>query len=63
MYKILAAVFIPPLGVYLESGLGKRFKINIILTLLGVVPGVIHAIWGLTEEKKGFGLDSLKRRS
>ncbi|QDV75608.1 YqaE/Pmp3 family membrane protein [Botrimarina mediterranea] len=43
--KILLAIFIPPLGVALEVGLGKHFWINLILTLLGYIPGVIHAAW------------------
>ena len=63
MIKVLSAVFLPPVGVYLQAGAGKRFYLNIGLTLLGVIPGVVHAIWGLTEEKKGFRLDTLLRRS
>lgn len=63
MIKILAAVFLPPLGVFLQSGIGKRFYINCILTLFGVIPGVLHAIWGLAEERTGFRLDRLLRRA
>jgi uncharacterized membrane protein YqaE (UPF0057 family) len=43
--KILLALFIPPLGVAMEVGLGKHFWINLLLTLLGYFPGVIHAAW------------------
>ena len=43
--KLLLALFIPPLGVALEVGLGKHFWINLILTFLGYIPGVIHAAW------------------
>jgi uncharacterized membrane protein YqaE (UPF0057 family) len=43
--RIIIAIFIPPLGVFLQEGLGKHFWINVILTLLGYVPGVIHALW------------------
>lgn len=43
--KILLALFIPPLGVAMEVGLGKHFWINVLLTLLGYFPGVIHAAW------------------
>ena len=43
--KIIAAVLLPPLGVALETGLGMQFIINVILTILGYVPGIIHAIW------------------
>ena len=43
--RIIIAIFIPPLGVFLQEGLGKHFWINLILTLLGYVPGIIHALW------------------
>ena len=43
--KILAAIFLPPLGVFLEVGLGLHFWINLLLTLLGYVPGIIHAVY------------------
>ncbi len=45
LIKILLAVLLPPLGVFLEVGLGKHFWINIILTLFGFVPGIIHAVY------------------
>lgn len=43
--KIILAVILPPLGVFLEVGLGKHFWINILLTLLGFIPGIIHAVY------------------
>ncbi|MEN3791344.1 YqaE/Pmp3 family membrane protein [Fulvimarina sp. MAC3] len=43
--RIICAIILPPLGVFLQVGLGKHFWINIVLTLLGFIPGVIHAIW------------------
>ncbi len=43
--RILLAILLPPLGVFLQVGLGLQFWINILLTLLGYVPGIIHAIW------------------
>ncbi len=43
--RIIIAIFIPPLGVFLQEGLGKHFWINLILTLLGYIPGIIHALW------------------
>lgn len=41
---ILLAIFLPPVAVAMKAGLGKSFVINLILTLLFVVPGVIHAL-------------------
>ena len=43
--RIIIAIFIPPLGVFLQEGLGKHFWINLILTLLGYIPGIVHALW------------------
>lgn len=37
--KIILAIFLPPLGVLLERGLGVDLLINIGLTLLGYFPG------------------------
>ena len=43
--KLIAAFFIPPLGVFLEVGLSGAFWLNILLTLLGFIPGIIHAFY------------------
>jgi len=48
--KILFAIFLPPLGVLLEVGLGKHFWINILLTLLGYIPGIIHALYVILKK-------------
>jgi uncharacterized membrane protein YqaE (UPF0057 family) len=43
--RIIIAILLPPLGVFLQVGLGLQFWINILLTLLGYIPGIIHAVW------------------
>ena len=43
--RILLAILLPPLGVFLQVGLGLHFWLNILLTLLGYVPGIVHAVW------------------
>ena len=43
--RTICAIFIPPLGVFLQVGLGLHFWLNIILTLLGYIPGIIHALY------------------
>ena len=43
--RILAAILLPPLGVLLQVGLGLHFWLNLLLTLLGYLPGIIHAVW------------------
>ena len=48
--RIIAAILLPPLGVFLQVGLGRAFWINILLTLLGFLPGIIHAIWIIAKK-------------
>ncbi|PSO53515.1 MAG: YqaE/Pmp3 family membrane protein [Cyanobacteria bacterium SW_4_48_29] len=43
--RILLAIVLPPVGVFLQVGIGLQFWINILLTILGYIPGIIHAIW------------------
>lgn len=43
--RIILSILLPPVGVFLQVGIGMHFWINILLTLLGYIPGVIHAIW------------------
>ncbi|KAF3395872.1 Plasma membrane proteolipid 3 [Penicillium rolfsii] len=42
---IIITIFIPPLGVFLISGCGADFWINVLLTILGYFPGHIHAFY------------------
>ncbi|QPQ23002.1 MULTISPECIES: YqaE/Pmp3 family membrane protein [Lonsdalea] len=48
-WRIIFTIILPPLGVLLGKGLGWAFIINIILTLLGYIPGLIHAFWVQTK--------------
>ena len=41
---VLLAIFIPPLAVFLNNGLGTEFWIDLILTILGWLPGMIYAL-------------------
>lgn len=47
--RILISILLPPLGVFLQEGIGGHFWLNILLTLLGYVPGLIHAVWILAR--------------
>ena len=51
LIKIIIAILLPPLGVFLQVGIGKHFWLNIILTILGYIPGIIHAIWVIAKNK------------
>lgn len=48
---ILLAVFLPPVGVLVKEGLGVQFVINLILTFLGYIPGIIHALYVILKNK------------
>jgi uncharacterized membrane protein YqaE (UPF0057 family) len=42
---VILSILLPPLAVALKHGLGKDFLINLLLTILGWLPGVIHAFY------------------
>ncbi|MDZ7793850.1 MAG: YqaE/Pmp3 family membrane protein [Spirochaetia bacterium] len=44
-FRIIVAILLPPLGVFLQVGIGLHFWINILLTILGYIPGIVHAVW------------------
>lgn len=48
--RIILSVIIPPVGVFFQVGIGLHFWINILLTLLGYIPGLLHAIWIILKE-------------
>lgn len=50
LIRILVAILLPPLGVFLQVGIGKHFWINILLTLLGYFPGIIHAVYIIAKK-------------
>ena len=43
--RLIFAILLPPVGVFLQVGIGAQFWINIVLTLFGYIPGIIHAVW------------------
>ncbi|KAI0795691.1 hypothetical protein C8Q75DRAFT_803556 [Abortiporus biennis] len=46
------AIFIPPLPVFFKRGLAADFWINILLWILGWIPGVLHA-WYIISRSEG----------
>jgi uncharacterized membrane protein YqaE (UPF0057 family) len=49
LLRIAFAIILPPLGVFLQVGISKHFWINILLTILGFIPGIIHAVWVIAK--------------
>ncbi|WP_349369185.1 YqaE/Pmp3 family membrane protein [Salinarimonas sp.] len=47
--RILIAILLPPLGVFLQVGFRGPFWLNILLTILGYIPGIIHAVWVIAK--------------
>jgi len=41
---LIAAILLPPLGIYLARGIGPAFWIGTVLTVLFWVPGIIFAV-------------------
>lgn len=43
--KIILAVLLPPLAVFMSSGLSTQFWLNLVLTIVGFwIVGVVHAL-------------------
>jgi uncharacterized membrane protein YqaE (UPF0057 family) len=52
LLQVILSIVLPPLGVFLTVGFGPTFVINILLTLIGWLPGVIHALWILSKQSE-----------
>ncbi len=50
--KIVLAVLLPPVAAYLQVKLTLHFWVNIALTILGVIPGALHALWLVLTDRK-----------
>lgn len=50
--RIIAALLLPPLGVFTARGLNRDFWISIVLTLIAFVPGMIFALYVLLTDHK-----------
>ncbi|MDP5030599.1 MAG: YqaE/Pmp3 family membrane protein [Paraglaciecola sp.] len=46
---IILAIFLPPIAVFLKSGVGKDLLINVLLCILFYIPGIVHALWVCTK--------------
>lgn len=45
LLKIILAILLPPLAVFMHSGLGTQFWLNLVLTIVGLwIVGIIHAL-------------------
>jgi uncharacterized membrane protein YqaE (UPF0057 family) len=58
LLPLVLGILIPPVGVFMTYGIGPTLFINIGLTLLGWIPGSIHAVWAIVKQEQGYN-DSL----
>jgi len=53
--SLICLIGLSPIAVFLKDGCAKCFCVNLLLWILGVVPGMIHGIWFIWcgQGKKG----------
>lgn len=51
LIQIILGIILPPLGVFLAYGFSTTLLINIGLTILGWIPGIIHAVWAISKSQ------------
>jgi uncharacterized membrane protein YqaE (UPF0057 family) len=58
LLRLIFAFLLPPVSIFLTYGISITLLINVLLTLLGWVPGIIHALWAMSkyDENSGQGL-------
>ena len=53
--QVICATVLPPLSVFCAVGLRSQFWLNLVFTLLGYVPGVVHAFHVLLSSDSEWG--------
>lgn len=51
LLRLVLSVIVPPVGVFLQVGLRGQFWVNVLLTILGYIPGLIHAVWIISTRR------------
>ncbi|MEB3121122.1 MAG: YqaE/Pmp3 family membrane protein [Snowella sp.] len=52
LLRLILAFLLPPLSVFLSMGISQAFLINLLLTFLGWIPGIIHALWIINKKSE-----------
>ena len=52
LIRFALGILVPPIGVFLTYGVSTTLFINILLTLLGWVPGIIHGVWAIAKHEE-----------
>lgn len=45
LLHVIIAILLPPLAVWLKAGVGTGLALNVVLTILFWLPGVLHALY------------------
>jgi uncharacterized membrane protein YqaE (UPF0057 family) len=59
---LFLAIFLPPLAVWMKRGRGTDLWINIALTILGWLPGIIHAFYIIIAHPDEFYFGTRRKR-
>ena len=62
LLRVLVAILLPPLGVFLQVGIGKHFWINILLTILGYIPGIVPLSRNQVSVRGGLQMSGVVRQ-
>ena len=49
---VILAILLPPVAVFIRRGCGVDLVINILLCLLGHIPGIIHAVYIVLHDRE-----------
>lgn len=49
LLRYVLGILVPPVGVFMTYGFSTTLLINVLLTLLGWIPGSIHAVWAIAK--------------
>jgi uncharacterized membrane protein YqaE (UPF0057 family) len=55
LVRYLLGVLFPPAGIFLTYGFSSTLVISILLTVLGYIPGIIHAVWAISKSYENAG--------
>ena len=58
LIALIFALFFPPLSVLIMRGCSCDLLLNIVLTVVGVIPGIIHAFWVVLKTDKEEGQEN-----
>ena len=51
--KVICAILLPPVAAFLQVGFSLHFFVNVLLTIVGFLPGLVHALWLVFTDQKG----------